>query len=327
MILKIFLILIVSVILLIGCVVFSPVYFTYNNKRRPYDAATLIMHVIHPAVVCLTYVFSLKKYEMLLFNRYRIGSLKKEEPHGAAEEPFEGYEETVERQPEKEEPPPKEVTAVPEEKKEPERETVEYAVPEPEPSPPRIPPQPPEKEREKEREKEQRDAVKEVAPEKREEETKGMEEMEEPAKSTFGRKYNKFKMILHFIINQKKIAAKAVRWLQRFLGRCLRLITFDYLSVHIRAGFTDPAITGALHGFFTGMYHGLEIEDYRKFSIEFEPQFKEEDIFLCKGYVRIKTSLAQLLRPVVIGLLTFPYISAFILWRRIKKFKTAIKQN
>ena len=97
--------------------------------------------------------------------------------------------------------------------------------------------------------------------------------------------------------------------------------------MRIKAGFTDPAITGTLHGFFTGMYHGLDIRENRHFSIDFEPQFEEEDIFLFEGAVRIKISLAQLLKPVFIGLLTFPYISAFILWRRIKKFKVALKQR
>lgn len=151
-----------------------------------------------------------------------------------------------------------------------------------------------------------------------------MTEEEKATTTSLRSKIDKWKQIVQFSLNQRKVAKKAMKWLGRVIGKLLRVVKIDRLSMHLKAGFEDPAFTGSLHGFYTGIIHGLDIDEYKHVKLNFEPVFDNDDIFEFEGSVSIRTSLARLLWPVTVALFTFPYISAFILWRRIKKMKAAM---
>lgn len=152
------------------------------------------------------------------------------------------------------------------------------------------------------------------------------EEEKKNTSTSFSSKINKWKLIIQFSLNQRRIAKKAMIWLGRVIGKLLRVVKIDQLTMQIKAGFEDPALTGSLHGFYTGIIHGLDINGHKHIKLDFEPVFNNRDIFEFEGAVSIKTSAARLLWPALVALFTFPYISALILWRRIKKMKAAMKE-
>jgi hypothetical protein len=142
---------------------------------------------------------------------------------------------------------------------------------------------------------------------------------------TLSSKIKKWQQIIQFSLNQRKIAGKAMKWLGRLLGKFIRVVRIERLSLYLRAGFDDPAFTGSLHGFYTGIMHGLDIGQYKHIKLDFEPLFNDEDIIEFEGSVSIRTSLARLLWPVVVALFTFPYVSAVILWLRIRKMRRRLE--
>lgn len=151
------------------------------------------------------------------------------------------------------------------------------------------------------------------------------EEEKKNISTSLSTKMNKWKQIIQFSLNQRKIAQKAMVWLGRVIRKLLGVVRIDRLSIQIKAGFEDPAFTGSLQGFCTGIIHGLDINEHKHIKLDYEPVFDNRDIFKFEGAVSVKTTLAKLLRPVAVAFFTFPYVSAFILWRRIKKMKAAMK--
>lgn len=77
MIVKILLIIFFILVLFLVIFLFSPVFFTYDNKSKAYSTAVLSMHIVHPIIARATYIFSVKKYEIILFNKFIFGSFKK----------------------------------------------------------------------------------------------------------------------------------------------------------------------------------------------------------------------------------------------------------
>jgi len=88
MILKILLIIFCIIIGLLLVLLFSPILFTYDSKSKAKRNAVLSMHILHPAITRITYFFSVKKYEVVLLNKFIFGSFKEftnpdtEEPPG-----------------------------------------------------------------------------------------------------------------------------------------------------------------------------------------------------------------------------------------------------
>ena len=77
MILKILLITFCIVIGLLLVLLFSPILFTYDSKSKAGRNAVLSIHVLHPAIMRITYFFSVKKYEIVLIGKFVFGSFKK----------------------------------------------------------------------------------------------------------------------------------------------------------------------------------------------------------------------------------------------------------
>lgn len=273
------------------------------------------MHLIHPLFAKVTYLFSIKKYEAVLFNRFHIGSLKEDVEPDSAEDTFPKEEEEViqHRQDFEKSDVEKEQKTFGKKEPQEEKSTQYSSRPKDGPLPKYVPP----KEKSKDKKPKIKKKEKKIAKEKQEEAV---------SKSTFRDKMSKVKKIIQFSLNQKRIAKKTIIWLRRVISKFFRVVTLNFLSMYVKAGFKDPAFTGVLHGFFTGIFHGLDINDYGNFKVDFEPVFENKDVFAFEGAVSIKTSLAQLLWPVIVALFTFPYISAFILWRRIKRLRIVFKK-
>ncbi|HUI92290.1 MAG TPA: DUF2953 domain-containing protein [Chitinivibrionales bacterium] len=113
---------------------------------------------------------------------------------------------------------------------------------------------------------------------------------------------------------------KVLRWLLKLFLSLVGAVSFRIVSARVKAGLFDPALTGKAYGYFTGLRYALITEKSSCKEILFEPVFNDEP-FSAEGGVALSSSMARLCLPIVFAVLTFPYLHAFILYRRSKKIK------
>jgi hypothetical protein len=111
---------------------------------------------------------------------------------------------------------------------------------------------------------------------------------------------------------------KVLRWLKRFLLALPRILKVNCCSIRLKSGFSDPAITGAVYGYYIGLKNMISSEKQPRSEMLFEPVFNDEP-FTAEARIEISTSIARLCLPVVFAVLTFPYLHAYLLYRRSKK--------
>jgi hypothetical protein len=114
---------------------------------------------------------------------------------------------------------------------------------------------------------------------------------------------------------------RAIHIILRWCGRTFRLLfstaCFHHLRIHGVAGTGDPAETGNMYGFLSAVGSGI-LGEGGNVEVRFAPEFTDER-FECDGSVALRTSAARVLLPLLWSLLTFPYIRAYFLWRKIRK--------
>lgn len=320
MILKILLIFLIITIVCALTALLAPMYLVFKTKDNASQRSMLLFFIIHPSIFKISYTLSNKKTRISLFNLllypFRKKRTSRDDEVTDDDLPLEDEADAVS-------PDEKcDTSDFSEEEKEPEIQEPESirSAPEEEPAPEYTPPLPEKieeiKDQRRDEEKPDGTDVKEEPVEK---------ETEETRKTGFFTQFEKWKKMYRFVIGQKKIARKGIKWTLRFFKRVLKVIRFDYFAVNIKAGFEDPTYAGILYGIFTGIYHSLDIEDNRLARMNFEPSFENEFSFKFDGAVGIRTSLFRIFIPVIEAILLFPYVSAFILWRRTKKFKVLLK--
>ncbi len=111
---------------------------------------------------------------------------------------------------------------------------------------------------------------------------------------------------------------KVIRWLGRTLQLLLRICSVGHVRLLVRMGFDDPAVTGTAYGWYTALRNMLADGRRRRCSIVYKPAFSGEP-FEAEGEATIKTSIARLCLPVAAALATFPYLSAFCVYRTARK--------
>ena len=120
-----------------------------------------------------------------------------------------------------------------------------------------------------------------------------------------------------FLLWQRSWRAKILRWFTRSLVRFFRIAGLDHLAVRIRANLENPALTGKAFGYVEGLRRALS-GGRSNVSVRFEPVFDRE-CMEGEGSVGLRTSIVRLLAPVIVAVFTFPYVSTFLVWRRLKK--------
>lgn len=120
-----------------------------------------------------------------------------------------------------------------------------------------------------------------------------------------------------FFLRQHSWRSKVLRWLTHSLVRFFRIVGLDHLFVRVRANLEDPALTGQVYGYVVGLRRALS-GGRTNVSVRFEPVFDRECLE-GEGSVGLRTSLLRLLAPVIAAVLTFPYVSTFLVWRRLKR--------
>jgi hypothetical protein len=128
------------------------------------------------------------------------------------------------------------------------------------------------------------------------------------------------KRVLVFL-RESSWRAKIFRWLCSSFVRFLHIISLSRYRVRIKAGLDDPGKTGEAFGYYIALKHVLFDTGNSRKEIVFEPDFTR-DVLEAEGELEIATSMARLCLPVVLAIITFPFIHSFILYRRAKRIKT-----
>jgi hypothetical protein len=118
------------------------------------------------------------------------------------------------------------------------------------------------------------------------------------------------------ILQRHHLASGAFGWLIRLFSACFRVVRFDHVRINVRAGMEDPAELGKIYGWCTA---GIAIlaGNRKNVILRFEPQFMQRRLAF-DGSVGLRTSAARVLMPVLVALITFPWLRAFFAWRRFK---------
>jgi hypothetical protein len=132
-------------------------------------------------------------------------------------------------------------------------------------------------------------------------------------KTAFSAKMKPLKKILVFLGNAS-FRGKTLRWLKRVVFAFFHIALVDF----VKAGFDDPSRTGAAYGYFIGLKHMLATAPGSKLDMVYEPVFDGAPL-KAEGEIRVSSSIARLCFPIVLALITFPYVHAFILFRRARK--------
>ncbi|MBN1128191.1 MAG: hypothetical protein JXA71_04360 [Chitinispirillaceae bacterium] len=127
------------------------------------------------------------------------------------------------------------------------------------------------------------------------------------------------------VLRRHRMVTKAYRWCRRILFMVFRIVRFDHFRISVRTGMDDPARLGKIYGWYMAgnrLLFGMK----KKVDIRFEPRFNDRDLAL-DGSIGLRTSVARVLTPAFVALLTFPWLSAFLVWWRLRKVYKSAPQS
>lgn len=139
----------------------------------------------------------------------------------------------------------------------------------------------------------------------------------EKEKPSFSEKLIPLKKVMVFL-KDSSFRAKILRWLGKTAKAIFRAISLRSVTARVKAGLPDPSLTGVAYGYFIGLKNMISTEKSSRGEILFEPVFDNEP-FAAEGGIEVSSSISRLCLPVVFAVLTFPYLHAYILYRRAKK--------
>jgi hypothetical protein len=123
-----------------------------------------------------------------------------------------------------------------------------------------------------------------------------------------------------FFVRQGRWRNKIIAWALKSLGRFSHLFRMGGIKLHVRASLSDPATTGKVYGYWIGALHALELAKHKRIALSFDPVF-EGDCCDIDAQLALETSLARLLTPVILAVVSFPYLSTLLVWRSSKRLK------
>ncbi len=124
-----------------------------------------------------------------------------------------------------------------------------------------------------------------------------------------------------FFLRQHRYQMRVMQWLKRVIVTVFRIVRFDKFTVVIRGGIGDPVVTGILYGTLTSIKQALQTGIGRPHSLEYEPDFDTVPSLTGSAAIKLHTSLFRVFLPLIVALLTFPYLSTILLWLRVRKLK------
>lgn len=116
---------------------------------------------------------------------------------------------------------------------------------------------------------------------------------------------------------------KIFRWLKGSAIRFFHIASVSCFRLHVTLGLGDPCQTGRIFGYYIAAKNALTDPRGSHKEILFEPVFDRE-IIEADGQLELSSSIARLCLPVVLAVLTFPFLhTGILLW---KSKKTGKKQ-
>jgi hypothetical protein len=122
-----------------------------------------------------------------------------------------------------------------------------------------------------------------------------------------------------FILRQETWRKKIFRWAGKGIARFFRIVVLEKCKLQVQGNLQDPSVNGIVYGFATGIRSALAGASAPRYEISFEPVF-DAGYLEANAEIRLKTSMIRVLFPIVAAAATFPYVSTFLVWRRLKKF-------
>jgi len=117
-----------------------------------------------------------------------------------------------------------------------------------------------------------------------------------------------------FFLKQETLRYRVWRWIVRILKSILRIIVIRRLLVRAELVFDDPALGGKLFGYYEGVRHAAALYS-KKINLYFKPLFIVGDTRIDMDF-RATTSLWKIGYPLIVAVVTFPYITFGIAWWR-----------
>ena len=149
---------------------------------------------------------------------------------------------------------------------------------------------------------------------------KAQEPSETKKKGLFGFfKTPLFKRVYVFLGNASW-RKKVLSWMLRSILQFFKIVSFTKFKLFVKAGLDDPAKTGKAFGYFLAAKHALSDGSPKRFDIAYEPDFNNE-IFEAQGEIEMATSVGRLCMPVIMAVLTFPYVHTLVLYLRMRKIR------
>jgi hypothetical protein len=134
------------------------------------------------------------------------------------------------------------------------------------------------------------------------------------------RGWKKMKMILSLLKNNRRAIVKVLLWCRRTLRFCFLTVRVHRFRLHARVGAGNPAETGKMYGWYTVLNSSI-FSLYKNIEVRFTPEFSGEQ-FECDGSIALRSSFARIAMPLIVALATFPYLTSYFVWRRVRKMKS-----
>jgi hypothetical protein len=133
-----------------------------------------------------------------------------------------------------------------------------------------------------------------------------------------------------FFLKQEKLRYRGWQWFVRILKSILRIIAIRRLLVRTELVFDDPVLGGKLFGYCESVRHAAALYS-KKINLYFRPLFIQGDTRIDIDF-RVTTSLWKIGYPLLVAVVTFPYMTFGLTWWRFytmnrQQKKTDAKRN
>jgi len=123
------------------------------------------------------------------------------------------------------------------------------------------------------------------------------------------------------LYRQRKRLQKVIRWFFASIPPFFRIVRITGARGSLTLHLSDPCTTGIVCSQLQALGYALKTRRRERFSFVCTPCFEQRPIVFC-GTIGIRSSFFMLTWPVLRMVLTFPWISAFLIyWKGIRKKK------
>lgn len=121
-----------------------------------------------------------------------------------------------------------------------------------------------------------------------------------------------------FFIEKRSLRNKCYTWVKRIIKSTFRILRIELFDIRADISFEDPSVSGKIYGYVEGARHALSLYS-KKINLQYRPIFVNGQNTI-GGEVKIVTSIAKLMSPMFVAVVTFPYCTFVITWLNYRHF-------